>query len=90
MSFLRLRRGDDATLWRWRRRHNMDDGADEMIRQMPAKVSDPELWWGELNVMSRRALEKHNYNPSEYHFPIGYPLIGTLYFSWIPHPPFFI
>ena len=46
---------------RWRRRHNMDDGAIEMIRQMPAKVSDPELWWGELNVMSRRALEKHNY-----------------------------
>ena len=38
------------------RRH--DDDALAIIRQMPAQVSEPELWWGELNVMSRRALEK--------------------------------
>jgi soluble lytic murein transglycosylase len=46
---------------RWRRRHNMDDGALEIIRHMPAQAAEPELWWGELNVMSRRALEKRNY-----------------------------
>ena len=46
---------------RWRRRHNLDDASLDLIRHMPPKVSDPELWWGELNVMSRRALEKKNY-----------------------------
>lgn len=46
---------------RWRRRHDQDDGALDLIRHMPAQVADPELWWGELNVMARRAMEKHNY-----------------------------
>lgn len=59
------RQNDEGLLYerlRWRRRHNMDDGALEIIRQMPATVSQPELWWGEMNVMARRAMEKHNYN----------------------------
>jgi soluble lytic murein transglycosylase len=58
------RQNDEGLLYerlRWRRRHNMDDGALDIIRQMPATVSQPELWWGEMNVMARRAMEKHNY-----------------------------
>jgi hypothetical protein len=36
------------------------------------------------------ALEQHNYTPSEYHYPLGYPLIGTLFYSWMPQHPFLI
>ncbi|MEZ0225904.1 MAG: lytic transglycosylase domain-containing protein [Alphaproteobacteria bacterium] len=58
------RQNDEGLLYerlRWRRRHNMDDGALEIIRQMPTVTTQPELWWGEMNVMARRAMEKHNY-----------------------------
>lgn len=58
------RQNDEGLVYerlRWRRRHNMDDGALEILRNMPATVTQPEMWWGEMNVMSRRAIEKHNY-----------------------------
>lgn len=46
---------------RWRRRKNMDSGALELIGQMPKTQTHPVQWWGELSVMSRRAIERRNY-----------------------------
>ena len=57
--------------------------------------STPLGWWGggfdqPQYYQSVMAIEQHSYNPSKYHFPVGYPLIGTLLFSWMPLHPFFI
>lgn len=46
---------------RWRRRKNMDAGAEEILAQMPAKTSRPDKWWGEINILVRRHIEKRDY-----------------------------
>jgi soluble lytic murein transglycosylase len=46
---------------RWRRRRNMDAGALEIINALPASLKRPDPWWGEINVMVRRAIEKKDF-----------------------------
>lgn len=46
---------------RWRRRKATDESAMEMLAQMPAQLSHPDAWWGELNILMRRRLEKRDY-----------------------------
>jgi hypothetical protein len=54
----------------------------------------PLGWWGWFDqgqyYRSVVALEQHNYTPTEHLYPLGYPLIGTLFFSLMPQHPFFI
>lgn len=54
----------------------------------------PLGWWEGFDqgqyLRSVVALEQHNYAPDEHLFPIGYPLLGTLFYSWMPQHPFFI
>ena len=54
----------------------------------------PLGWWGGFDqrqyLRSIVALEHHNYDPNEHHFPLGYPLIGTLFYWLLPQHPFFV
>lgn len=55
----------------------------------------PKLgWWGWFDQgeyhRSLVALEQDNYHASEHHYPIGYPLVGTLFYPISPNHPFFI
>jgi hypothetical protein len=63
--------------------------------------NDPNLpgkselgWWGWFDqgqyYRSVVALEQNNYEPSEHHYPIGYPLIGTLFYGVMPQHPFLV
>ena len=51
-------------------------------------------WWGWYDhgeyIRSVRALAQHNFEPNEHHYPIGYPLMGTLFYQVMPQHPFFI
>jgi len=54
----------------------------------------PQGWWGWFDqgqyFKSVVALEQHNYDPLQHHYPIGYPLIGTLFYSLMPQHAFLI
>ena len=48
-------------------------------------------WWDQGQYhRSVLALEEDNYNPTEHHYPIGYPLIGMLFYPIMPEHPFLI
>lgn len=48
---------------RWRRKHDMDQGALEILHMQPPleKLKNPDDWWKERNIMIRRMLEEKNY-----------------------------
>ncbi|WP_448187504.1 lytic transglycosylase domain-containing protein [Azospirillum sp. sgz301742] len=46
---------------RYRRKHNDDDGALEILRHQPAKLGRPALWWTERHILARRALERQDF-----------------------------
>ncbi|MBI1216509.1 MAG: transglycosylase SLT domain-containing protein [Alphaproteobacteria bacterium] len=46
---------------RWRRRHQQDDGALELLNEMPQNPAHPGKWWDEQNILSRRKLEDRDY-----------------------------
>lgn len=55
---------DSALLYerlRWRRRHNLDIEAFELLNAQPAHLSNPSKWWQERHILARRALEKGEY-----------------------------
>ena len=61
-----------------------------MNSNLPGASSKAPLgWWGWFDqgeyYRSVKALDQQNFDPSEYHYPIGYPLIGTLFYSVMPH-----
>lgn len=41
---------------RWRRRKGQDQAALDMLREAPAHVTHPDLWWIERNYLARRAI----------------------------------
>jgi len=41
---------------RWRRRNGQIDGAIELMRQAPAGLHRPQLWWNERELLIRRAI----------------------------------
>ena len=41
---------------RWRRRKGQDQAALDMLREAPAQVTHPDLWWIERNYLARRAI----------------------------------
>lgn len=41
---------------RWRRRKGQEQAALDMLREAPAQVSHPDLWWIERNYLARRAI----------------------------------
>lgn len=43
---------------RWYRRKNNDEKALALMNAMRAPVRHPEAWWGERNILARRAMEK--------------------------------
>jgi soluble lytic murein transglycosylase len=65
---------------RYRRRKNMDLAALDIIKAMPENVTEPELWWGELNVMARRAIEKRAYIAA-YHIAEKHKLTSGIQFT---------
>ncbi len=77
LGFFEASRDADATLTRvpeslrndpgllyeqllFRRKRN-DDSALDILRQPPAKLVRPDLWWVERNILVRRAMEKQDY-----------------------------
>ncbi|MCB9976176.1 MAG: lytic transglycosylase domain-containing protein [Rhodospirillales bacterium] len=48
---------------RWRRKHNQDFGAMELLHQAPdpSEVQNPEEWWDEREIIIRRLLEQGSY-----------------------------
>src|SRR5690606_8908138 len=46
---------------RWRRRRGMDTGALEILQQKPEAPAQADIWWGEMNILMRRAIEKRDY-----------------------------
>lgn len=46
---------------RWRRRHDMDTGAIELLNSAPADLVNPAAWWQERHILIRRALEDRKY-----------------------------
>lgn len=46
---------------RWRRKRGMDTGALEMLALRPKNTAQGEAWWGELNILARRAIESGEY-----------------------------
>ena len=55
---------DSALLYerlRWRRRHNLDVQAFELLSAQPAHLTNPAKWWQERHILARRALEKGEY-----------------------------
>ncbi len=43
---------------RYRRRKDPGDGALEMLAMLPAKQTRPDIWWKEIHILARRAIEK--------------------------------
>lgn len=43
---------------RWRRRKGLDDGAYELLKNVPANVPFAQKWWVERSIMARRLLAK--------------------------------
>ncbi len=48
---------------RWRRRHDEDKGAIEILNMAPKldAVSNPSDWWKERHIMIRRSIENHDF-----------------------------
>lgn len=46
---------------RWRRRQNMNEGALEMLDLAPENAGHEDLWWKEINILARRAIEDKDY-----------------------------
>lgn len=46
---------------RWRRKKNMDSGALDMLAHQPAGTQRADIWWKEINILARRAIEKGDY-----------------------------
>lgn len=46
---------------RWRRKRQQNDGAYDILRQMPPTIERPDKWWKEINILARRALEEKRY-----------------------------
>jgi soluble lytic murein transglycosylase len=46
---------------RWRRKRGMDSGALDMLALRPKNTAQGELWWGEINIIGRRAMERGDY-----------------------------
>lgn len=48
---------------RWRRRHDLDDRAIEILMNPPPvdKISNPQDWWRERHIITRRLIEKKQY-----------------------------
>lgn len=46
---------------RWRRKRGMDSGAMEMLALRPKNTAQGEAWWGEINIIARRAIERGDY-----------------------------
>lgn len=49
---------------RYRRKSDQDDGAIQILNHQPAmeKISNPEDWWKERNIMVRRLIEKRKFS----------------------------
>lgn len=47
---------------RWRRRQNLDAAALEALNLRPAVSRRPEIWWKEINILTRRAIEQKDYS----------------------------
>lgn len=43
---------------RWRRKKDNYDGAMEILKNPPAQLGRPALWWTERHIMARRAIER--------------------------------
>lgn len=46
---------------RWRRKRGMDSAALDMLALRPKNTVRGELWWGEINIIGRRAIERGDY-----------------------------
>lgn len=48
---------------RWRRRHDMDEGAIEILANSPSygEMFDPSAWWQERHILARRMIEDKKY-----------------------------
>lgn len=46
---------------RWRRKRGMDSGAMELLSLRPKNSTQGEAWWGEINIIARRAIERGDY-----------------------------
>lgn len=46
---------------RWRRKRGMDSGALEMLAYRPKNTAQGDAWWGEINIIARRAIENRDY-----------------------------
>lgn len=48
---------------RWRRKHDLDAGAIEILEHQPSadKIRNQEDWWKERHIVIRRLLEEHKY-----------------------------
>lgn len=44
----------------WRRRKDNDDGALEILRNPPAQLGRPALWWTERNILARRLMARQD------------------------------
>lgn len=58
--------GDAGLLYerlRWRRIHDQDAGAIQILKHQPAssQITNPEDWWKERHIMIRRLLEEHDF-----------------------------
>lgn len=56
----------------WRRKHDIDQGAIEILHKQPPleKIKNPDEWWKERHIMIRRVLEEKN-------FPVAYKLAAN-------------
>ncbi|MBU9221202.1 hypothetical protein [Burkholderia multivorans] len=54
----------------------------------------PDGWWTWFDqgyyLREARALAAGDYSPSNFYYPILYPLIGRIFLHWMPHHPFFL
>ncbi len=46
---------------RWRRQMNKDNDAYDLLMHAPRKVTHPDIWWRERNILARRAIEKRDF-----------------------------
>lgn len=56
--------GDPGLLYermRWRRRHDRDASAIEILQDRPADLGRPGAWWSERHILARRAIEREDY-----------------------------
>jgi len=46
----------------WRQKHNINNGAIELLNSQPEKITHPKKWWKERHVIVRRLMEKGHFN----------------------------